>query len=240
MTFGSGNERGQGFFSAACFDDLELTESEQGFLDKIAVSLIVVHNHRSLDHGAFLRSRFRLGVQRAKTRGMAAKNVEPSPGSLLNRNISPEKLSEFPRQGQTQPDALRLLLQRIVDLAEFLEDSIHVLGRDPEPAILDREDHHDHRRPAVAVTLISPRSVNFTALVRKFRRICVTFPSSVFKVKMPEGSSNTSETRSWLIIGRMVPCRASKSVPDLEGALPDRRLSCFDSGQVQQVVDQGR
>ncbi len=78
---------------------------------------------------------------------MAAKNVEPDARLASHRNISPEKLSEFPRQRQSQADAFGLLLQRVVDLAIFLEDSIHVLGRDPDPAILDREYRPRRRLP---------------------------------------------------------------------------------------------
>jgi len=43
--------------------------------------------------------------------------------------------------------------------------------------------------PGVALTWISPRSVNFSALEMKLRRICETLLSSVCSIGTPTGSS---------------------------------------------------
>ena len=54
------------------------------------------------------------------------------------------------------------------------------------------------------------------------------------------GSSKIRETRSWLIIGPNGTLQGLEEALDLERALPNHRLSCLHSGQVEQVVDQGR
>ncbi len=110
----------------------------------------------------------------------------------------------------------------------------------PIPVSLTEKIDHVVRGPAGAQHGSRPRSVYFTALVRKFRRICATFPSSVLQGRQRRSALRRSERPPRGRSSAGSSPGGSRRARDLECADADHRLSRFDLGQVEQVVDQGR
>ena len=94
------------------------------------------------------------------------------------------------------------------------------------------------RGPVAAATRTSPRSVNFSALEMKLRRICDTLPSSVCSGGSPLGSSKTSSTASLVSSGRSMPRSAPNSSATSNSVGSTIDLAGLDLGEVEQVVDQ--
>ena len=100
---------------------------------------------------------------------MAHLALDPDPPAV--------QLHELLGERQAEPRALLRAGVLPANLAELLEDGRLVLGRDPDPRVADGDG--DDASAAVAVRPTRPPSgVNFTALERRFSRICFTFRSS--------------------------------------------------------------
>ena len=80
----------------------------------------------------------------------------------------------------------------------------------------------------------------FTALLRKFLRICKTFPSSDCIASMPEGVSNMKRNRVLIHNGSNRPLQGLEEVFNLEQPDSEHGLSRFDLGKVERVIDQSR
>ena len=121
------------------------------------------------------------------------------------------------------------MLKRVVDLAVFVENSVQVLAAIPIPVSVT-ENVTMSGGPCRAETLISPRSVNFTALLRKFNKICETFPSSVSNAGCKPGSRTRAKLWRRRSSAGLSRRRLSNSVAQEERVDPDRRLSRFHPG----------
>ena len=75
----------------------------------------------------------------------------------------------------------------------------------PMPASATEKTTASPDDASVAETRTSPRSVNFSALDKRLRRIWETLPSSVFSGGSPEGFSKTRLTNSLTSSGRSMP-----------------------------------
>ena len=108
----------------------------------------------------------------------------------LNSDLSTQKIHELLDNGESQTRASIFLSGRRIPSVKFLEDL------DPDPSFgmpIPVSDTANFNDPFCcdAEILISPRSVNFTALPKRLRMICLSFSRSVFKAGMPGAISRT-------------------------------------------------
>ena len=104
--------------------------------------------------------------------------------------------------GQCQPKSSPFFLVSIVapHLAKFLEDRCLILRGNPDPGVTDRDFYRAVGLPGLS-SIRPPSGVNFTALERRLRRICLILRSSPTK----------SPSRSSTATSRLMPCLVARS-----------------------------
>ena len=103
-------------------------------------------------------------------------NVEPFPERAFELDRAAEHLRQAPANRQAQAGSAVAARRRAVELPEILEHLRLILAGDADPAVGHRYrdgPRPSHRTRALIVTV--PAGVNFSALLRKLRTICLTF-----------------------------------------------------------------
>ena len=106
--------------------------------------------------------------RRSGTRGRTSRNVLPSPGCALDRDLAAEQSRQLARNRQAEAGAAELAVGRAVGLAERLEDDLLVLGGDADAGVAHRERHEFALRRGRISSATSPRSVNLSAFDSRF------------------------------------------------------------------------
>ena len=68
-------------------------------------------------------------------------NVEPTPGSLRDRERAAEQLRQPPRQRQAKAGSAHAALQPMLELRELLEDPRLIVGRDADAGVATVNDN---------------------------------------------------------------------------------------------------
>ena len=149
------------------------------------------------------------------------------PSSLSSGDVASEQLGQLPREGEAEPGPLELPLQRGSRPARTRSKiRSWSAGAMPMPvSATEKIDRRDRPPATVALTRISPRSVNLSALEMKLRRICEILASSEIHLRQ-RGRVVEHEAHRLRRPGAGAACRAARRRGSRSRTRPAARPSC--------------